>query len=228
MPSHLRQMRALLLKDLRLELRTRETVVAMGLFALVAMIIFQFAIGQRAPDATPYAAGIIWATVALTAVLGVGRSWVPEREQRVLDALLVAPVSRLTLLVARGIALVLYLLAVEVVVVPLATLFFVSGLEPADLGLVALVCLLADLCVAVVGALLSAMSVFSRARELLLPVLLLPAIVPVVITASGATHAVLGPGDQLAEFRGYCVFLAVYALIFTLVIYATYDHVLDD
>lgn len=227
-PSHLRQLRALLVKDLRLELRTRETAVAMALFALVAMVIFQFAIGTRTSDATPYAGGIIWATMALTAVLGVGRTWVAEREQRVLDALLVAPVSRLTLLVARAIALVVYLLAVEVVVVPLAVVFFVRGVEPVDFLLVAVVCLLADVCVAIVGALLSSMSVFSRARELLLPILLLPSLVPVVITASGATHAVLGPTQDLAEFRGYCLFLAVYAVIFTLVTYATFDHVLDD
>ncbi|HWH15451.1 MAG TPA: heme exporter protein CcmB [Miltoncostaeaceae bacterium] len=226
--SHVAQLVALLRKDLRLELRTRETAVSMGLFALVAMIIFQFAIGQRADETTPFAAGIMWATIALTAVLGVGRTWVPEREQRVLDALLVAPVSRLTLLVARALALVVYLLAVEAVVVPLAVLFFVRGAEPADAPLIALVCVLADLCIAVVGAFLASMSVFSRARELLLPVLLLPSLVPVVITASGATHAVLGPARDLAEFRGYCVFLAVYALIFSLVAYATFDHVLDD
>lgn len=226
--SHLAQARALLAKDLRLELRTKETVVTMGLFALVAMIIFQFAVAQRADETTPFAAGIIWTTVALTAVLGVGRTWVPEREQRVLDGLLAAPVSRLTMLVARCVALVAYLLAVQVVVVPLAVLFFVEGVRPADAPLLALVCVLADLCIAVVGAFLASMSVFSRARELLLPVLLLPALVPVVITASGATHAVLGPSRALAEYRGYCVFLAVYALIFSLVAYATYDHVLDD
>lgn len=227
-PPHLRQMRALLLKDLRLELRTRETAVAMGLFALVAMLIFQFTIGTRTDDATPFAGGIIWATIALTAVLGVGRTWVAEREQRVLDALLVAPVSRLVLLASRGIALVVYLMAVEVVVVPLAAVFFVRDVPPGDVALVAIVCLLADVCIAVSGSLLSSMSVFSRARELLLPILLLPSLLPVVIAASGATHAVLQPTRDLAEFRGYCVFLAVYAAIFTLVTYATFDHVLDD
>jgi heme exporter protein B len=216
------------LKDLRLELRTRETAVGMGLFALVAMVLFQFTIGTRTDDATPFAGGIIWATLALTAVLGVGRTWVPEREQRVLDAILVAPVPRLTLLAARASALVLYLLAVQVVVVPLATVFFVQGGSAGDLLLVAGVCVLADLAVAVLGALLASMSVFARARELLLPVLLLPSLIPVVIAAAGATHAVLGPPQELAEYRGYCLFLAVYVLVFSLVAYATFDHVLDD
>ncbi len=84
-PAWRRQLRALLLKDLRLELRTRDTVVAMVLFAIVAMVIFQFAFGSREDDLSRFAGGILWATLALTAVLGVGRSWVPEREQRVLD-----------------------------------------------------------------------------------------------------------------------------------------------
>ena len=226
--SPLRQMRALLVKDLRLELRTRETAVAMGLFALVGMMIFQFAIGTRTDDATPFAGGIIWATLALTAVLGVGRTWVPEREQRVLDALLTAPVPRLVLMLARSVALVLYLLTVQVVVVPMAIVFFVRDAAFSDLGLVAVVCVLADVAIAIVGALLASMSVFSRARELLLPVLLLPSIIPVVIAAAGATHAVLGPGNALDEYWRYCVFLGVYAVVFGLVAFATFDHVLDD
>ncbi|MCC6830985.1 MAG: heme exporter protein CcmB [Thermoleophilia bacterium] len=227
-PAMARQLRALLTKDLRLELRTRETAVAMGLFALVGMVIFQFAIGTRTDDATPFAGGIIWATLALTAVLGVGRTWVAEREQRVLDALLAAPVPRLVLMSARAVALVLYLLAVQVVVVPLAMIFFVREGSFADLGLTVVVCLLADVAIALVGALLASMSVFSRARELLLPVLLLPSLIPVVIAAAGATHAVLGPAHALDEYWRYCVFLAVYAVVFGLVAFATFDHILDD
>jgi len=227
-PAMARQLRALLTKDLRLELRTRETAVAMGLFALVGMVIFQFAIGTRTDDATPFAGGIIWATLALTAVLGVGRTWVAEREQRVLDALLAAPVPRLVLMSARAVALVLYLLAVQVVVVPLAMIFFVREGSFADLGLTVVVCLLADVAIALVGALLASMSVFSRARELLLPVLLLPSLIPVVIAAAGATHAVLGPAHGLDEYWRYCVFLAVYAVVFGLVAFATFDHILDD
>jgi heme exporter protein B len=227
-PSGRRQYAALLRKDLRLEFRTRETVVAMGLFSLVVIILFQFTIGIRVGDTRVVAGSIMWATLALGAVLGVGRTWVPEREQRVLDAILVAPVSRLVLLGARATALVIFLLGVQVVVVPLTAIFFVNGSSIVNLLLVAVVCVLADICIAVLGALLSSMSVFSRSRELVLPVLLLPALIPVVITAGGATDAVLGPTRQMAEYRGYCLFLAVYAVIFALVAYATFDYILDD
>ncbi|MCB0881179.1 MAG: heme exporter protein CcmB [Thermoleophilia bacterium] len=223
-----RQLRALVRKDLQLEARTRETVTAMALFALVAMVVFQFAVGQRSDDATGVAGGIIWATIALAAVLGVGRTWVPEREQRVLHGVLVAPVPRLVMLIARVIVLWLFLLAIEVLIVPLGVVFFVHDASPEGLALVAGLCAVANLAIAVPGALLASMSVFSRARELVIPVLLLPALVPVVIAAAGGTHAVLGPEVQMAEFLGYCRFLAVCAAVFCLVAYATFDHVLDD
>jgi heme exporter protein B len=227
-PSWPRQLRALVLKDLRLELRTRDTAVAMGLFSIVTMVIFQFAVGSRVDDLTPFAGGILWAVLSLTAVLGVGRSWVPEREQRVLEGILVAPVPRLVLMVAKAAAILGYLVAVEVVAVPLVAIFFVRDPAFADLGLIALVCLLADLGIAILGSLLACLALFARARELLLPVLFLPALLPLVIAAAGATHAVSGGTNDLAEYRGYCLFLAVYAVIFGLVAYATYDHVFDD
>ncbi|MFN8110237.1 MAG: heme exporter protein CcmB [Thermoleophilia bacterium] len=227
-PTALGQVRALVRKDVLLELRTRETGVAMVLFALVAMVLFQFTIGTRTEDPTPFAGGIIWGTVALTAVLGVGRTWVPEREQRVLDGLLAAPVPRLAFLAARVVTLVVSLLAVQVLVVPLAVVFFVRDTALTGVLLTGLVCLVADVAIALVGAFLASMSVFTRARELLLPVLMLPSLLPVVIAAAGATHAVLGPHANRGEYRGYILFLLVYGVVFALVAYATFDHVLDD
>ena len=227
-PTWPRQLRALLMKDLRLELRTRDTLIAMLLFAVVAMMIFQFAVGSRGDNLSAVAGGILWATLALTAVLGVGRSWVPEREQRVLDGILVAPIPRLVLLVAKVGAIYAYLLAVEIIAVPLTALFFIRDPEATDLLLVGFVCLLANLGIAVLGSLLAGLALFARARELLLPVLFLPSLLPVVIAAAGATHAVVGGTNDLQEYRGYCVFLGVYAVIFGLVAYATYDHVFDD
>src|SRR5262249_1928077 len=104
----------------------------------------------------------------------------------------------------------------------------VSSLSLSDVGLIAIVCLLADLGIAVLGTLLASLALFSRARELLLPVLFLPSLVPVVIAAAGATHAVAGGANDLAEYRGYCLFLGIYALTFALVAYATYEVVFDD
>lgn len=219
---------ALVRKDLRLELRTRQTAIGMALFALVAMVLFQFTVASRVDDATPFAGGIVWATLALTAVLGVSRAWAAEREGRVLDGLLVSPVSRGALLLAKACSLFLYMLALEVLVLPLAVVFFVEGAGPGDLALAFLAAALADIGIAALGSLVASLAAFARGRELLVPALFLPALLPLVIAAAGATHAVLGGPREVAEYRGYCVFLGVYAVIFALVSYATYEYVFDD
>lgn len=227
MNSGVRQYRALVLKDLRLELRTRDTLMAMGLFVVIAMVILQFGFGTRETDLTRFAGGLLWVPLAFAAVLGVGRSYVAEREQRVLDGLIVAPVSRFVMLLARATAIVGYLLLVQVVAVPLLGVFFVKGPYWADLGWLFLVCLLADVSIGILGTLVAAMAVFTRARELVMPVVFLPLLVPIVIAAAGATHAVVGPND-MPEYRNYVLFLAGIAVLFALVAYATFDAVIDD
>lgn len=225
--SAVRQFRALVLKDLRLELRTRDTAIAMTLFVVIAMVILQFGFGTRESDLTRFAGGLLWVPLAFAAVLGVGRSYVAEREQRVLDGLLVAPVSRFVMLLARAVAIVGYLLAVQVVAVPLLGIFFVKGPYWGDLGWLFLICLIADVAIGVLGTLVAAMAVFTRARELVMPVIFLPLLVPVVIAAAGATHAVVGPND-MAQYRNYCLFLVGIAVTFGLVAFATFDAVFDD
>ncbi len=222
-----RQLRALVLKDLRLELRTRDTAVTMTLFVVIAMVILQFGFGTREADLTRFAGGLLWVPLAFAAVLGVGRSYVAEREQRVLDGLLVAPVSRLVMLAARAIAIVGYMLAVQVVAVPLLGIFFVRGPYWGDLGWLFLACLAADVVIGILGTLVSAMAVFTRARELVMPVVFLPLLVPVVIAAAGATRSVIGPNDMV-QYRNYCLFLAGIAVVFALVAYATFDAIFDD
>lgn len=225
--SAVRQFRALVLKDLRLELRTRDTAIAMTLFVVIAMVILQFGFGTRESDLTRFAGGLLWVPLAFAAVLGVGRSYVAEREQRVLDGLLVAPVSRFVMLLARAVAIVGYLLAVQVVAVPLLGIFFVKGPYWGDLGWLFLACLLADIAIGILGTLVAAMAVFTRARELVMPVIFLPLLVPIVIAAAGATRSVVGPND-MAQYLNYCLFLGGIAVTFGLVAYATFDAVFDD
>jgi heme exporter protein B len=219
---------ALVRKDLRLELRTRETIVAMVLFAIVMLAILQFGFGTRDDDLTRFVGGLMWVTLAFTAVLGVGRSYVAEREQRVLDGLLVAPVPRTVMLTAKAIAIFLYMTVVEIVVIPLVGIFFVKGPYWDAIGWIAIAAVLANICIALSGTLFSGLALFTRARDLILPVLFLPALVPVVIAGAGATHAVAGGPHDMSEWRGYCLFLLAYAILFALVSVATYDAVFDD
>ena len=227
-PRWTRQLGGLIRKDLRLELRTKETVVAMVLFAVVTLTIMQFGFGTRDDDLTRFTGGLMWVTLAFTAVLGVGRSYVAEREQRVLDGLLVSPIPRVILLAAKAIAIVIYMAVVEVVVIPLVGIFFVKGPYWDSIGWIALVALLANICIALSGTLFAGLALFTRARDLILPVLFLPALVPVVIAGAGATHAVAGGAHDMADYRGYCLFLVGYAILFLLVCVATYDAVFDD
>ena len=227
-PRRSRQLVALVRKDMRLEFRTRETIVAMVLFAIVMLAILQFGFGTRDDDLTRFVGGLMWVTLAFTAVLGVGRSYVAEREQRVLDGLLVSPVPRVVMLGAKAITIFLYMVAVQVVVIPLVGIFFVKGPYWESIGWIAITALLADVCIALAGTLFSGLALFTRARDLILPVLFLPALVHVVIAAAGATHAVAGGPHDMSEWRGYCLFLLAYAILFLLVSIATYDAVFDD
>jgi heme exporter protein B len=113
------------------------------------------------------------------------------------------------------------------VAVPLLGIFFVKGPYWADIGWLFLVCLLADIAIGILGTLVAAMAVFTRARELVMPVIFLPLLVPIVIAAAGATHAVVGPNDMV-EYRNYCLFLIGIAVTFGLVAFATFDAVFDD
>jgi heme exporter protein B len=224
-PSALAQYRALVRKDVRLELRTRETTTAMVLFSVLMMVIFEFALRD---DLTAFAPGILWATITLTAVLAIGRSWVVEREQRVLDAILSAPVSRVAMILAKGTVIGLNLLALELVAVPLACVFFVKTGWVADLPFVFMVCLLADVAIGLVGTLVATLALFTRARDLILPVIVLPLLLPVVIAASGATRAVLGRANDTQEFLKYCLLIGGHALVLALVAYAIHEALFDD
>jgi heme exporter protein B len=221
-----RQFLALLRKDLRLERRTRDTMTSVLLFSVLVMFVFQFGFAQD--QLTRFAPGIMWATITLAAVLIVGRAWVSERDQRVLDLLLVSPTPRGLLATAKAAAIFLQLTLMQIVVVPMVGFLFVEGGFASDLGLLAVICLLANLAIALLGTLVAGLAIFTRARELLVPAMGLPLMIPVVIAASGATRAVLGVANDMAEYVRYGGLLAGYAVVLALVAYATYEALFDD
>jgi heme exporter protein B len=217
---------ALVRKDLLLELRTKETVPAMALFALVAYVLFHFALHRNAL-AGDLAAGVLWVTILLAAVLGVNRLFVAEREQGGFDGFLLAPVDRTAMLVAKVLALVCFLAVLELIAVPA---FFVLLLGPSPgpafpelLGILAL----ADVGLAVVGTLASALAVQTRARDLIGPLLTLPLLVPVVIAAARATAPLFAGAGGGVEAKWVAV-LGLYDLVFVLLAYAVFDFLLED
>jgi heme exporter protein B len=218
---------AILRKDLTVELRTKESVPAMALFSVVTFVLFHFGLDRDTIEGD-LAAGVLWVTLLLASVLGVVRLFVAEREQGGLEGMLLAPIDRTALYLAKAAALVLYLLLVELVALPaFALLLLGPDLTDALPELIAVI-VLADLGVAAVGALISAMAVEGRARELLAPLLLLPLLVPVVIAGANASEPLLA-GSQQAEHLGrWLGFLGLYDTVFVLLSVAVFDYLLED
>jgi heme exporter protein B len=204
---------ALARKDILLELRSRDTLPAMLLFVVSTLVVFHFALPSDSSDLA--AGGLLWVAIVFTALLGLTRAFAAEREQRLLDGLVLAPCDRSAIWLAKGASVMAFLLLAEAVALPAFALFF----APVDATLVAAV-LLADVGIAAVGTLLAAMAVASRARELLLPLLFLPLAIPVIVGGVGATVA-----DEPARYLG---FLALYDLLFAILSWASFEYVVTE
>ena len=200
-----RDVAALTRKDLLLELRAKETLPSMLLFVLSALTIFHFALPRGTGDVA--ARGLLWSALVFTALLGLTRAFVAEREQGMCDALVLTPSDRSAIWLGKAIAVLAFLVAAEVVALPAFAAFF-TGLDGRTVAAVAL----ADLGICTVGTLFGAMAVAGRARELLLPLLFLPAAIPVVVGGVG----------------GYLWFLALYDAIFALLSWATFEYVVAE
>ena len=211
--NYFADVRALTRKDLLLELRARDTLPAMLLFVVAVFVIFHFAL-----PGTPSrleTTGFLWVAILFTALLGLGRAFVPEREQRTFDGLVLAPCDRSAIWLAKSLATLAFLVAAEVVALPLYALFF----HPIRGAMVAAV-LLADLGICGVGTFVGATAVVTRARELLLPLLFLPLAIPLIIGGVGAS-TVAAPGRYLG-------FLGLYDLLFALLCWAAFEYVVVE
>jgi heme exporter protein B len=218
---------ALLRKDLRLELRAPQAVPAMALFSVTTFVVFHFAI-QRGQVDGDLAAGVLWVTLLFAAMLGTSRLFVADHEEGGLDGFLLAPVDRTALLVAKAISMFAYLAVVEVVAVP-AFAIMLLGPTPdvGALGQLVVVLALADAGVALVGTLVGALAVQTRARDLLVPLLALPLLIPVVIAAAKATTPLLAAASADVGVR-WLLMLGLYDLVFGLLAYAVFDFLVED
>jgi heme exporter protein B len=222
------QFSAMLRKDLIRELRTREVLASVFLFVVLALVIFHYAFGAQDQDLTFFTGGMLWVTFLFGALLGLNRSFAQEKDEGCLDGLLLCPVDRVTIFLAKTAANLVLLLAIQVVAVPVFTLFFVERSYLADLPLLLAVVLLADLGICALGTLLATISMNSRARDLLLPVLFLPLIVPVLIAATSASTAVFAGDADLAGLAAPLIFLLAFDGVFLVAAYGTYDFAIGE
>lgn len=211
--TYLADVATLARKDLLLELRSRDTVPAMLLFVLSTLVVFNFSLPAGSSRLAAY--GLLWVAIVFTAILGLTRAFAAEREQRVLDGLVLTPADRSAIWLGKAVAVVAFLLLAEAIALPAFALFF----EPLNGPLIAAV-LLADIGLAAVGTLLAAMAAAGRARELLLPLLFLPLVIPIVVGGVGASVAE-NPGRYLG-------FLGLYDVLFAILSWASFEYVVTE
>jgi heme exporter protein B len=211
--TYLADVAALARKDLRLELRARDTLPAMLLFVLSTLVVFHFVLPGQSSELA--AKGVLWVAILFTALLGLARAFVAEREQNVLDGLVLTPADRSAIWLGKALSLLVFLVLAEVVALPAFAAFFAS-LGASTVAAVAL----ADIGICATGTLLAAMAVASRARELLLPLLFLPLAIPIVVGGVGASVA--------SDAGRYLGFLALYDAVFVIVCWASFEYVVTE
>ena len=217
----LEQTLAILWKDIRCELRSKQTWMGMGMFALLVLVIFNFAFDLRVDNKAAIAPGALWVAFVFASLLGLGRTITAEREKGLMDRLLLCPVDRKAIYLAKLLGNLLFIGVVEVVALPDFAALFNVPLFGALLPIV----LLGTLGVAAIGTLFSAMAAATQARELLLPILVFPLIVPVVIGAVRATGDLMVASPNSPPWLGL---MTAFDLIFLSASMLTFEFVIKE
>ncbi|HZO72987.1 MAG TPA: heme exporter protein CcmB [Ktedonobacteraceae bacterium] len=213
---------AILWKDIRYEIRSKQTWLGMGLFALLILVVFNFTFDLRVDNKAAVAPGALWVAFIFASLLGLGRTITAEREHGSMDRLLLCPVDRKAIYLAKLLGNLLFIGVVEVVALPVfAALFNVPLLVG---GLIPIV-LLGTIGIAIVGTLFSAMAAATRARELLLPILVFPLIVPIVISAVRASESLLAPSVNEPPWLSLMI---AFDIIFLSISMLTFQYVIEE
>jgi heme exporter protein B len=221
---YLRSVGALLWKDLAAEMRSKELISSMLVFALLVILIFNFALDLDRSARENVAAGVLWVTTAFTGTLGLNRSLAQEKDRGSLDGLLLAPVDRSALYFGKALGNLLFILLIQVIMLPVFTVLFnVNMVQP----LLLLIVLLGSIGYSAVGTLLASLTVHSRSRDVMLPILLFPVAVPLLVAAVRASGGVLSAAswDQIGPWINL---LLVYDVIFVAVAFMLFEYVVEE
>jgi heme exporter protein B len=222
--SFLKSIGAIVSKDLVSELRSRELLTSMMVFALLVILIFNFALELDASTRKVATAGILWATFVFAGTLGLNRSMAVEKDRGCLDGLLLAPVDRSGIYFGKMISNLVFMLIVEAIVLPVYSILYNTNLfKPGLIGVI----LLGSIGYVAVGTLLSTMAVQTRTRDVMLPILLFPVIIPILIAAVKASSGIL-QGTDLAQILPYLNLLLVYDVIFIAVAFMVFDFIVEE
>lgn len=222
--AYLRKVWAVAAKDVRAELRAKESFSTMAAFGLLAVLVFGLAFDLRVPSAEMVAPGVVWVAILFSGVLGLNRTFGAEIDRGSLAALLLAPVDRSAIYFGKVLAHLLFLLATELIILPVVFVVLdVNIFQPWIL----LGVLLGTFGYVSVGTLFGALTANTRARESMLPILLLPVMVPVFVAGVGLTANVLD-GRELADFQRWLLILGVYDLVFVTIAFLVFDLIWEE
>ncbi|MBV6396718.1 MAG: hypothetical protein HFACDABA_02318 [Anaerolineales bacterium] len=223
-PSFLKATLAVVRKDLSAEFRSRELLSAMLVFSMLVILIFNFALELEPATRKEVSAGVLWTTFAFAGTLGLNRSMAVEKDRGCLDGLLLAPVDRSAIYFGKVISNLAFMFIVEIIVLPIYSMLY--GINLFNPGLL-LVILLGSIGYIGVGTLLASMAVQARTREVLLPILLFPIVIPVLLSAVKASSGFL-TGAPMTEIMPPLNLLIVYNLIFLAIAFMTFDQVVEE
>jgi len=230
--SSWRQFKAILRKDIVMELRTKEMITSMGLYALLVLIIYYVALSQAGTnfDVSRISAGLLLLAIVFTSMLGLNRSLVHEQDQGQLDALLLSPIDRPILFFGKAVTNLIFLVIVEVIITPLFYFIFMGSAHTSQMGplwMVALVLLLGSIGIAGVGTLLATMSVNTKGKDFVLAVIFIPLMFPLLLAVVTALNAViLGNPDATSVFWRFTGIAFGYDVITIAIAYALYEFIL--
>jgi heme exporter protein B len=215
---------ALIRKDLQAELRSRELMATMLLFALLSVLAFSFALELDRVAREEVVSGVLWVTVIFASILGLNRSMAMERENGSMDALLLTPIDRSSIYVGKLIGNYLFTGMVGFVLLPLMTVLY--NINMVSLWVI-LTLLLGTLGICITGTLLAAMTVQTRAREALLPIVLLPVVLPILLAAVKATTGITSAAP-IADWQIWIQILAIVALIYLVLCVLLFAYVIEE
>lgn len=230
-PSTFQQYRTLLVKDLNQELATKEMLTSMGVYALLVLVIFGAALSQtaRTIDVLHISGGLLWTLVVFTSLLGLNRSFSHEKEQGCLEGILLVPLDRSVIFLAKATSNLVFLLVVEVITVPLFYFFFLSSTQPAPTFLLLVAPLVVGTVgVAGIGTLLSTITINTRGKDVMLAVLFIPLVFPLLYACVSATTVVMVVSQGWADtFTQSLALAAGYDVIMILLSWVLYDFVIS-
>lgn len=222
----IQQVLALLMKDLKTEWRTREIFTSMFVFAVLVVVVFNFAIGADTELIRQVASGVVWVSLLFATVLGLQRSGQMESEEDSLQGVLLALYDCSALFVAKMIAQMFYLLVVVVCILPLCGIWFrIDLLE--RIGALGIVFTLGILGLSIVGTLFSMIVIHTRAREVMLPILFLPVSIPLTISAVHATAQLIA-GKSLRDIADYLTLISIFDIVFFMLALTVFDYIVED